>query len=59
MTLRLSLGLLATLMFITILASLSGAAQAHVVAPAEEEISSIYVLSTGPLSDVIYQVSQR
>lgn len=58
MTLRISLFILATLTFITVLATVS--ANAYPTTPEiDDEVNSVTLLSTGPLNVVTYRVSER
>lgn len=59
MTIRLSIIFLATLLFLVVLATLASPADAHADEPATERVSAVRVLSTGPLSIVVYQLSGR
>ncbi|MEX3017098.1 hypothetical protein [Gymnodinialimonas hymeniacidonis] len=60
MTLRISLVLLASLLFVTVLATLSLPADAYAIAPeAEGTLSSAQMMSTGPLNVIIFEISGR
>ncbi len=58
MILRISLVALVSLLLITLLATLSAPAHAHVNAPAEE-FSASRIMAMGPLNVVVYRVSGR
>ena len=57
MTIRISIYLLATLLFVTVLAALSSGANAHTISPDEDDFSSSRILATGPLNIVYFEVS--
>lgn len=56
MTFRISLSILATLLFICVLATLSSTANAHTSNLDEDAISSIRIMATGPLNIVYFEV---
>jgi len=58
MTIRISISLLASLLFVTVLAAFTSGANAHTSGPAEEEdFSSSRILATGPLNIVYFEIS--
>ena len=60
MTLRISLVLLASLLFITVLAALSLPADAYAIATeGDQALSSARMMSTGPLNVIIFELSGR
>lgn len=59
MTLRISLIVLAGLLFITLLAMLSGPAAARTAPPEDEAVVSSRIMTTGPLNVVVFRVSAR
>ncbi len=60
MTLRISLVLLASLLFVTVLASLSVPANAYGVTLEEDgPASSARMMSAGPLNVIVFEMSER
>jgi hypothetical protein len=60
MTIRLSLLLLATLLGLVVLATLSGTASASAIDPAlDAAFEARRILSTGPLNVIVFEISQR
>ncbi len=60
MTLRISLVLLASLLFITVLATLSLPADAYAIPPeGDDTLSSARMMSTGPLNVIVFELSGR
>ena len=58
MTIRISIFALAALLFVTVLATLSSAANAYAVDPSVEgEFRATTMLATGPLNLVVFEVS--
>ena len=60
MTLRISLILLASLLFVSVLATLSLPAEAYGIAPeTAEQPTSAQMMSTGPLNVIVFELSGR
>ncbi|MEJ6391101.1 hypothetical protein [Gymnodinialimonas ulvae] len=60
MTLRVSLVFLASLLLISVLATLSSSADAYAVSQdAEDALSSVRMMSTGPLNVIVFELSGR
>lgn len=60
MTLRISIVFLASLLLISVLATLSNPAGAYAVTPeVDAALSSVQMMSTGPLNVIVFEVSGR
>ncbi len=59
MTIRISLCVLATLLFICVFAALSSSVNARTVLPSDEDLSSVRIMVTGSLNVVVFRVGGR
>lgn len=60
MTVRVSLVLLASLLFVSVLATLSSSAEAYAIDPeAETGLSSTSMMSSGPLNVIVFESQAR